>query len=182
MSPNIGSSLVTCYTLLPKTPLLPHLPHWTILPQTLICQCHTRRRRPILLPLSTRPNATSRLIPPTLVRFPNLTTFCATCNRKHNVLNSSMRTLHWSAITAVLSTVCFGKINAKFVFALTASHFCLKMGVPVNMGLSRLGLFACFTSLQDVRSNFGGRFQLGVPATRVSRSAFLQLSTLTLGF
>mmetsp|Transcript_29061 Transcript_29061/g.61663 ORF Transcript_29061/g.61663 Transcript_29061/m.61663 type:complete len:212 (-) Transcript_29061:1374-2009(-) len=57
-----------------------------------------------------------------------------------------------------MSTVLLGNTNAKLLCALAASHFCLSMGVPVNMGLSGSGLHACRTSLQLVRSSLGGRF------------------------
>mmetsp|Transcript_3680 Transcript_3680/g.8515 ORF Transcript_3680/g.8515 Transcript_3680/m.8515 type:complete len:239 (-) Transcript_3680:987-1703(-) len=84
----------------------------------------------------------------------------ATCSRKQRAENPSMRTLHWSAVMAVMSTVRLGKMRAKDLCALAASHFCRRIGVPVYMGLSGSGLHACRTSVQVLRSSFGGRLEL----------------------
>lgn len=67
-----------------------------------------------------------------------------------------MRTLHWSAVTAVISTVLLGNIKAKDLNALLGSHLLRSMGVPVNIGLSGSGLHACLTSKHVDRSKRGG--------------------------
>lgn len=74
--------------------------------------------------------------------FPPRPARLATCSLKQRAENPSIRTLHWSAVTAVISTVLLGKMRAKLLWAFAASHFCLRMEVPVNIGLSGSGLQA----------------------------------------
>jgi hypothetical protein len=59
-----------------------------------------------------------------------------------------------------ISTVCLGKIKAKLLKALLASHFNLILGVPVNIGFNGSGLNTCLTSIYVLKSSFGGRFEL----------------------
>lgn len=89
----------------------------------------------------------------------------ATWSRKQSALNPSISTLHWSAVTAVISTVRCLKMSANDLCALAASHFCRRMAVPVYMGLLGSGDHACLTSRQVERSNLGGfRLVIGSPS------------------
>jgi len=76
---------------------------------------------------------------------------------EHKAEKLSIRTRHWSAVTAVISTVRFGNMRAKLLWALAASHFWRNIGVPVNMVFCGSGLHAWRTSRQVDNSSLGGR-------------------------